>query len=445
MRQEKDRGYLFSQGGIMITVLWLCNLATRAISESIGVPPSTGGGWLETLSDMLSTQREINLHYCFFSKDIFDRKDGNVNKIAYHGFPISRHLPISAIEHELVKLIQEITPDIVHIFGSEYTTSYAMLKACQKTCIVERTILHIQGLVSVLADYYDTGIPRFWKYAMMPRDFIKYGTIAYLKKQFRLRGKYEKETIKALAHVCGRTDWDKACSLRINPHIRYHHCNETLRQSFYNRRWKIEMCEKHSIFVSQGHYPIKGLHFLLEALPQILEQYPDTHVYIAGPNPTRLDGSIFAKLKRTSYGQYLVNLIKKNKLKKTITFTGPLNEEQMCDRLVRSHVFVSPSTIENSPNSLAEAMILGMPIVSSYVGGVPSMLDDKIEGYLYQADAPYMLAYYINRLFSNDDNAIKMGTMARQRANTTHNVENVLHSLLSIYMQLRVDDYNVCS
>ena len=102
-----------------------------------------------------------------------------------------------------------------------------------------------------------------------------------------------------------------------------------------------------------------------------------------------------------------IKKIKKYHLQNKVIFTGPLNESKMRQRYLDAHVFVSPSLIENSPNSLGEAMILGVPSISSYVGGVPDMIKDKKEGFLYQHDAPYMLAY-ICEIFKHDSIALKI-------------------------------------
>ena len=89
-------------------------------------------------------------------------------------------------------------------------------------------------------------------------------------------------------------------------------------------------------------------------------------------------------------------------LERNVVFTGPLDEEKMCQRYLKSNVFVCPSSIENSPNSLGEAMVLGVPCVASDVGGVSDMLKHKEEGFVYQTDAPYMLAHYVCEIFENE-------------------------------------------
>lgn len=417
-------------------ILWLANVPVKCISDELRIQASTGGGWLENTSMSVAQKKDIELHYTFFSHQVSAKKEGATCDIHFHALPQSDASSVDKAANTLGNLLLEVKPDIIHIFGSEYITSYAMVLACQKTGLLDRTILHIQGLVSVHTKHYDSGIPWLWKHLMMPRDFLKNASIAHGKRDFSRRGKYEIESIKLLKHVSGRTDWDRACTYHINRQAVYHFCNETLRSSFYQHRWDINKCDRHSIFVSQGSYPVKGLHFMLEALPLILKHYPDTCLYVGGGDPTVQNGSLKAKLKRTSYGQYVLHLIKKHNLTNHVVFTSPLDEHQMCERLLKSHVFVSPSTIENSPNSLGEAMILGMLCVSSYVGGVANMLKDKEEGFLYQADAPYMLAHYVMQMFENDEMAIHMGNQARIHALRTHSAEVNLENLLNIYRKI---------
>ena len=100
------------------------------------------------------------------------------------------------------------------------------------------------------------------------------------------------------------------------------------------------------------------------------------------------------------------------------------------------NVFVSTSTVENSPNSIGEAMLLGCPIVASNVGGIKNMLVDEKEGLLYPVDEFYMLASYIKRIFSDDSLAIKLGNNAKDHAIVTHDFEKNYNNMLDIYKQI---------
>jgi glycosyltransferase involved in cell wall biosynthesis len=79
---------------------------------------------------------------------------------------------------------------------------------------------------------------------------------------------------------------------------------------------------------------------------------------------------------------------------------GISNERQMCERFLKSNAFVSSSIIENESNSLSEAKILGIPCIAPYIGGgVASKIMHMEDSILYQMDAPYMLAYFLNEIF----------------------------------------------
>ena len=71
------------------------------------------------------------------------------------------------------------------------------------------------------------------------------------------------QTVEKVHHIMGRTDWDRACTMEINPSAEYHFCNETLRPEFYVGEWNYEKCRKHSIFMSQGYNSIKGIRELM--------------------------------------------------------------------------------------------------------------------------------------------------------------------------------------
>jgi glycosyltransferase involved in cell wall biosynthesis len=211
--------------------------------------------------------------------------------------------------------------------------------------------------------------------------------------------------------------------------------NETLREEFYTDTWNIDRIERNSIFVSQGNYPIKGLHYLIEVLPDIVAEYEDTVVYVAGDVITNND-SIKDKIKISGYGKYILKMIKKSHLENHVKFVGRLEADKMCARFLKTHVFVCPSAIENSPNSVGEAMILGVPVVSSDVGGVHNLLDNKKDGILYPKNKTQELKKAILRIFDDDKLAMSFSSNARAHALKTHDPETNYKRLLEIYNEI---------
>jgi len=105
----------------------------------------------------------------------------------------------------------------------------------------------------------------------------------------------------------------------------------------------------------------------------------------------------------------------------------------MVKNLLKANVFISASVIENSPNSVGEAMLIGTPVVTSDVGGVKNIFEHGVDGFSYQHDAPYMLAYYIRKIFENDDLAVEFSENAKIHALKTHNKKTNMKTLLKMY------------
>lgn len=422
-----------------LKILWLINVSLPEASKLLGEKPSPFGGWLIYASKKIATNEGFELFIAFPSNKANKLVELEGDKIKYYLFaPINdKDKKVIEFNKTFEKLVNIIKPDIVHIFGTELPHSLSMLNTCNNLGI--KTIISIQGLVSIIEKHLYNNLPLHVIYGRTLRNLIRKDSICDLKKVYKNRGKNEIDIIKKANHIIGRTSLDKAYINQINPKAKYYFCNEILREEFYKHQWDIKNCEKFSIFLSQGHYPIKGLHYVLEALSIIIKHFPDAKLYVSGKNLIKYD-TINDKLQITYYGKYIRKMILKLGLENNVIFTGLLDEKSMCERYLKSHVFVCPSSIENSPNSLGEAMILGVPCVASYVGGIPDMLIDKEDGFLYHHDAPYMLAHYICEIFNQEELAKKFSINARHHAMKTHDPTTNTLQLINIYKNILSKD-----
>jgi glycosyltransferase involved in cell wall biosynthesis len=412
-------------------VLWITNVPIPLVAQDANLSITPYGGWLVQLADRIRETDEISLSMLFAQNEKKDEVTGRIDGIDYYGFYKGRFAENKEKRYkEFENFILSSQPDVIHIFGTEKEHSYIALQVCKELGLENRVVTSIQGMVSVYAHHYYADIPLWVRYGYTIRDVIR-GNSMQSKKQFEREGRREEYVLKHVQNVIGRTDWDEACTTRLNPKVHYYKNNETLRKSFYQNHWNYDSCKPHSIFCSQSTYPIKGIHYVLEALPEIIEAYPDTMLYISGEN-LRKKPAYFLSL----YQKYLLRTIKKSDLENHVVFLGPLQETEMVKAYLEANVFVCPSSIENSPNSLGEAMLLGMPVVSSDVGGVKNMLAHNEEGYVYQHDAPYMLAYYIKKVFANTSDIQAMARKAQEHARVTHNLEKNVSDLYSIYKDI---------
>lgn len=405
-------------------ILWICNTPLSEISHLVGRRYDKEG-WITGISNELKKQKEIALFY-MFPQTIRDRTMRiRSNGVQFYGFysRIKNSYTTNAREEIAIKeIIEEVGPDIIHIFGTE---SPHAIEAVRTVKNKRRIILSVQGLVSEIAKYYLDGIPLGDCFKGVYEN-ERFRSLALEKREFYKRGINEKEVINSVRHVIGRTDWDKACIAKINNRCNYYYCSETLRDAFYHARWEVHSIKKHSIFVSQGDYAIKGLHHLLYSMPYVIKRFPDVQIYVAGNH---------AFLGHTPYGRYIKRIIKKCRLEKYLHFTGFLNERKYCDMLIHANVMVMPSNIENSPNSIGEAMLVGTPVVAAYVGGIPSILCHGREGFLYQSNDRHMLSHYICEIFRSEQTAVELSENGKKRACALYDKNRNLERLMDIYQK----------
>jgi glycosyltransferase involved in cell wall biosynthesis len=97
---------------------------------------------------------------------------------------------------------------------------------------------------------------------------------------------------------------------------------------------------------------------------------------------------------------------------------------------------VCPSAIENSPNSVGEAQILGVPCLASYVGGTADMMEHGENGLLHRFEEVEMLASNICRIFADDELALKISENARVCAAKRHDGARNASDLYQIYQKM---------
>ena len=172
---------------------------------------------------------------------------------------------------------------------------------------------------------------------------------------------------------------------------------------------------------------------LLRAMPLVLRHFPDATIRVAGGDIARTKGGK-ELLKLSDYGLIIRKLIKNNHLKDHVIFTGSLDSDGMRKEYLLSNVFVCPSSIENSSNSLGEAQLLGVPVIASYVGGIPDMMQGD-EAHLYRFEEIEMLAYKICEIFAKGDNVNT--ELMRKKALTRHDPNINANELLEIYKKIK--------
>ena len=428
-------------------VLWVCNIMPPVIGQYLGKECSVKEGWISGILMRLAKEKEeVELAISYPVSETAEEEKREVliennKKITCYGFIEDTIHPENyggeGLEKRMDEIIRDFTPEVVHIFGTEYGHSLAAAKAFHNP---EKTLVGMQGVISECAKEYMADLPAEIQNKVSFRDWLKKDSMKQQQEKFFIRGEREKEVLKICGNITGRTAFDKAAAKKMNSSAKYFFMNETMRGEFYEGKWNYGVCDKHRIFFSQADYPLKGFHYLLQALEHIKEKYPDVTVAVAGNSLVNYK-TIKDKIKISAYGKYLRKFIKALDLEDKITFLGRLSAEEMKQQYLKCHTFVCASSLENSPNSVGEAMLLGTPVAASYTGGIPSMAEHEKEALLFEKGNPKALAEAVMRIWESYPTVTTITENARVRARKTHDADENYRTLIDIYKTISGDEF----
>lgn len=410
-------------------VLWVTNIIFPEVCEKLGIVKPISGGWLYSQAKCISAESNIEL---IVASPYKGKEYKSLIKDDVH-YILLPALNNNYFDEKLIPIWKHIcnkyNPDIIHLFGTEYPHGLACMIACPN----KKYLVTMQGIIGVIAKYYYGGISimELAKHTNIIELIMK-KSLFHQRKNIIQRCLYEKYIINNANAITGRTTWDYAHVNYINTNVKYYQLNEILRDQFYlSRKWDINKINKHSLFITSGSSPIKGLHKLIQAIYLLKNKYPDIKLNIGGVSINNY--SLYDKIKLGSYNRYILELINKLELENNINFTGPLDEKHIIEYYLNSNVYVCPSIIENSSNSIAEAQILGVPTIASDVGGTADLVEHCKTGYLYRFEEIELLAYYIDFIFSHFDTAIKISENEIEIAENRHNKKSITNQLMQIY------------
>ena len=159
----------------------------------------------------------------------------------------------------------------------------------------------------------------------------------------------------------------------------------------------------------------KGILNLIEAIGDI----PDAKLLIAGDGPER---------------ERIEAYISEHKLDGRITLLGYQNQDSIHKYITNSRFVVIPSICnENCPYSVLEAMEIGKPIVASRIGGIPELIADGENGYLYKADDINELKEKLTLLLDDDEKVNSFAQKSRELYESYYSPDSYYNELIKIY------------
>jgi glycosyltransferase involved in cell wall biosynthesis len=407
-------------------VLWFTNIPSGYIGGY------NSGGWIVSLEKEFKkiSNIQLGISFIYYNAHIF--KDV-VDNISY--YPVNpgnnlkqkilyKYIKSKDIEQIFVKkyltIIDDFNPDIIHIFGSEQDFG---LISSHTTIPV---IIHIQG---ILNPYFNAFLPPHYS----KRDYIikdGYNPVrCFINwnnwRLWKYAIKREKTILQSCKYFMGRTEWDRRIVKLYAPDAKYFHCDEMLRNSFLNSQvWQVKYGKKFVIVTTISSPLYKGQDMILKTA-RILKEILHLNV----------EWKVFG-ISQMKYAE------KKNHISAkevNVYPSGQIAEIQLQKELVKCDLFVHPSYIDNSPNSVCEAQLIGVPVLACNVGGISSLVQHLKNGILVPSNDPYTMASYIMELFNNKELMMNISKNAREIAKKRHNPHAIINNLMNIYNFIKHD------
>lgn len=412
-----------------INVLWFSNTPSNS-DEYYDELLKGSGGWIKALDKEL--QSYVNLSIVFYHKEdskfqyhqttyysiannvgFFSRLYNRIKGYAPEGIDLNKYLAI----------IEEVKPDIIHIHGTEN----------QFGCILNKTkipiVVSIQGNLTSIVNKFFNGFERkylntYQRNSKSIKNLIAPWSFKVEYKMYLGIKELELKYLREMQYIMGRTLWDRRITSVLAPQRQYFHEDRILRDKFYVAQWKLNHRKDIVIHTTIGNSFFKGFETVCEAL-----------YYLNG-----LGLSCVWNIAGICNSDIIVKITKR-KLKdkfptKGLNLLGIVDENTLINHLLNSDMYVMPSHIENNANNLCEAMILGLPCISTFVGGVGSLITNEENGVLLQDGDPLALAGAIIEIKENPSFAIYLGNNARRTALIRHDKNRIVREIIQAYKMI---------
>lgn len=395
-----------------------------------------GGGWISSLQKLIIHTHDNTLALAYVTHTLME-KEIQDNTIYYPIYEAPKSSWQKMIEYyggykkidhtkylnQIEQIIQDFQPDIIHLFGLENP----MANILGNTRVP--VVVHLQGLLAPCDNaFFPVGFNKSsFLFPISIREWLLRNGYIFAKNSIHVRGKRESSLFKKVEYAMGRTEWDCQITKLLAPQSKYFHVDEVLREPFYENagKWEYPDTRDFKIISTLSNTIYKGLDTILKTAKLLKTQSDIPFKWvIAGISPQ--DPIVrFFEQKLHITGKSI-----------NIEYIGIQNANQLCNELLNSHVYVHPSYIDNSPNSVCEAQLLGIPVIGTFVGGIPSLIKHKETGLLVPANAPFELTYLLKKCLTEKDFVNQLSKQGYKEAIQRHDKTKILKDLINAYQSI---------
>ena len=408
-------------------VLWFSN---RILNDPLSIK---SGSWLFAMREIIEKDVElVNITDDISVKEIQYSHIDFVEEYVLPRFPLHEGLPALIHISKIIDIINQVSPDIIHIWGTE---RYWALLLSRGYLANWKVIIEIQGLMDSCANVFYGGLDiDELKHCKALKDILRPSEcLAKKRRDFLHAAQYEYEVISTSQFISTQSNWVRSqIGMFTKKDATIYNTLLPIRKEFvFSKKWEpiTEATRRLVIFTSTAYsIPFKGLHILIKTLSILKIKYPDCLLRIAGIN---LYNKPFWKL--SGYEHMLLYLIDKYNVRNNIEFLGKITEQQIIDHLLHTSIYVNPSFVESYSAAAAEALLLVVPSVLAYSGAMPDF-SEELAVCLYNSPMDYTAcAMQIDKLYNEAEIRAKLTRNAIKFMSKKCDLDNIKQTQLNIY------------
>jgi len=411
------------------TVLWLCN---RPFTDT---PDRRDGTWFTAMARALAESGKIHLAVVSQAKvkGAVRRDLGDITQWVVPYEPLGRKgLPSGRTVEAIQRAADEIKPDLIHIWGTE--NYWGLLTA--RGMLARPALLEMAGIKYACAKVFYGGLSLAERIRCIgPLEILRPGCSLFLgKRRFERWGRFEKEMILKHKYISTQSDWVRAHVLRVKPGCTSFKTGMMLRREFFEAQaWtsrKLLDSSAPSVFTSSsGAAAYKGLHVLMRAIAILKRKYPRIVLNVAGD-------IMKTGIRRSGYSRWLQSEARRLRIKDNVRWLGPLDAEDIIRQFHQTSAVVIPSFVESYSLALAEAMLVGVPVVVSYAGAMPELARDGESALFFPPGDESACAWQLDRILSDQALAGRLSQNARQVGLSRNEPHAVMERQIGIYNEI---------
>lgn len=365
--------------------------------RSSGGPVGHPAPWILALLPALRRMTDHSLRVVIVQRNILKPCFTTVDGVEYQGIPsfvpdkFNRRTFYYQKSIPVARVLREFKPDLVHGFGFETGNALIALRSgFPVSCF-------IQGIAEVAQAFY--------------------GQRGLIERKVSVLG--ERLAVPRVRWMVAENQFARDWALSRNPSAHVEVIPHPTREVFFE---EARPTYEKRILTVGGLDDRKGMDVVIRAFARLSDA--ESELVVVGGGPLRAA---------------LESLAGELGVGDRVSFTGPLATEGVIREMNRARVLVLASRTDTSPNVVSEAHAIGLPVVGSRVGGIPEMIEEGKDGFLFEREDHTDAASKLAMLLADRSLAERLGKSGREKVRRLNSAQRVAEAHAAFFKRVAED------